>query len=231
MSRDIYTGYHGAMTAWRQLEVVSNNVANLSTHGFKAQDVRFVVDANPPDGELSPTRAAIEDIGLDLSEGSLERTGDPLHVAVTGQGWLVVDGGGEELLTRNGKLQMSEDGTLLAAGLPLLGEDGPLQVDPSLDLSIDQLGNVSQAGEVVGRIRLAAAEELEPLGVSTYRPVGALQDATGSIEPGHLERSNVNPMEAMVDLIMASRRMEIAQKALQASEEMDRTSARNGSPK
>lgn len=231
MSRDLYTGYHGAMTAWRQMEVVSNNVANVGTHGFKAQDVQFIVDDNENDGSLAPTRAAISDIRVDMREGQLEATGNNNHVAVHGEGWFVVQAGQEELLTRNGNLSIQPDGSMLAAGLPLMGESGPLRIEPTLPFTIDQKGQVMQEGEPVGKIRLAMADDLEPLGASTYRAVGGMREASGSIEQGHLERSNVDPMEAMIDLIMASRHLEIAQKALQASEEMDRNAARNGSPK
>ncbi|MFT5584689.1 MAG: flagellar basal-body rod protein FlgF [Cognaticolwellia sp.] len=231
MSRDLYTGYHGAMTAWRQMEVVSNNVANVGTHGFKSQDVRFIVDDNENEGGLSPTRAAISAIDLDMRAGQLEATGNNNHIAVNGEGWFVVQGGEDELLTRNGNLSVQSDGSILAAGLPLLGEGGPLRIEPTLPFTIDQNGQVMQEGEPVGKVRLAFAEELEPLGGSTYRPVGETRAAAGTVEQGHLERSNVDPMEAMVDLIMASRHLEIAQKALQASEEMDRNAARNGSPK
>ena len=231
MSRDIYTGYHGAMTAWRQMEVVSNNVANVGTHGFKSQDVRFIVDDNGNEGALSPTRAAVSAIDLDMRPGQLETTGNTNHIAVNGEGWFVVQGGQDELLTRNGNLSVQADGSILAAGLPLLGDEGPLRVEPTLPFTIDRNGQVMQQGERVGKVRLAFADELEPLGSSTYRPVGGTRPAAGTVEQGHLERSNVDPMEAMVDLIMASRHLEIAQKALQASEEMDRNAARNGSPK
>lgn len=231
MSRDLYTGYHGAMTAWRQMEVVSNNVANVGTHGFKSQEVRFIVDDNENPGQLSPTRAAISDIDVDMRAGQLEATGNNNHIAVHGEGWFVVQSGTEELLTRNGNLSIQADGSVMAAGLPLLGENGPLRIEPTMPFTIDHNGQVMQEGERVDKIRLASAEDLEPLGASTYRAVGGMEPATGSVEQGHLERSNVDPMEAMVDLIMASRHLEIAQKALQASEEMDRNAARNGSPK
>lgn len=232
MSRDIYTGYHGAMTAWRQMEVVSNNVANVNTHGFKAQELRFVVDENGNEGGLSPTRAAISEVAIDRSAGQLEATGDPTHLGVNGEGWLVVQGeGGQDLLTRNGKLQVQPDGSVLAAGLPLMTDAGPLRVEPTQSFSVEPSGRVLQGGEPVGTLRLVSAEELEPLGGSLYQAQGPVVDATATVEQGHLERSNVNPMDAMIDLIMASRHLEIAQKALQASEEMDRNSARNGSPK
>lgn len=228
MSRDVYTGHSGAQAAWRAMEVVANNVANVNTRGFRAGQAVFEVHGDGQ-GPLGTSQVALAGIQTSQGDGAAVATERPGDVALQGDGYLVVRRGGEELLTRDGALQVGPDGTLLAAGYPVQGEGGPLQVEPGASFSVRTDGMVMSQGEEIGRLRLAAADAIEPAGQSLYRATSGLRDATQtSLLPGHLEGSNARVEQLMVDLIEASRFFEACQKCMQASDEMDSRSNQSG---
>jgi flagellar basal-body rod protein FlgF len=113
MDRLIYTAASGAKHILEQQATTSNNLANLGTTGFRAQLDTF--RAVPVQGEGLPTRAFVVDntVGADLSAGALQATGRDLDVAVKGKGWIAVQmADGTEAYTRNGSLQLSQNGIL-----------------------------------------------------------------------------------------------------------------------
>jgi flagellar basal-body rod protein FlgF/flagellar basal-body rod protein FlgG len=209
------------------LEIAANNIANVSTTGYRGQIASFesqlVQTAGPRmDGweRLVNQQAVLHGSRLDLGEGNLQRTGNPLDLAIEGPGFFVVQTKAGTLYTRNGNLRISSSGQLATGnGDPVLGMSGPLNVpaDGSVDISAD--GTVSANGAVVGKLQIAefaGNTQLQPAGSTYYSaPKGAAKTAiASSLRQGTLEASNVNPVGAMVSLISAERQAEMVERAL-----------------
>lgn len=239
MDRMIYTALSGAKQTMDQQAAVANNLANVSTPGFRAQVNMF--RAVPVVGQETPTRAftLASTPGADLKAGPLTYTERSLDVAIKGNGWLVVqtpDGG--EAYTRAGSLQVSADGQIQTmSGRPVLGDGGPLAVPPGSMVTIGNDGTITARGPgetaqglaQVGRLRLvnppADAIARGDDGLFRLRP-GAAQverDPTIGVITGALEGSNVNPVEAMVDMIANARRFEMQIKMIQGADTNDQS--------
>src|SRR3954470_346860 len=145
MDRLIYTVASGTKHILEQQATTSNNLANVSTTGFRAQFDTF--RAVPVQSEGLPTRAFVVDntVGADFTSGPLQVTGRDLDVAIKGKGWIAVqtaDGG--EAYTRNGALQVSPNGILTTQnGQTVAGEGGPISIPPNTTVSVGSDGSVS----------------------------------------------------------------------------------------
>lgn len=237
MDRMIYTALSGAKQTLDQQAAVSNNLANASTPGFRAQVNMF--RAVPVVSNASPTRAftLASTPGADMKAGPLTYTERPLDVALQGNGWLTVQApDGSEAYTSAGSLQVSPDGQLqTSTGLPVMGDGGPIAVPPSAEVTIGSDGTITVRGPgdtaqglaQIGRLRLvnpppdsiARGDD----GLFRLRP-GAQplqQDGNVRVLTGALEGSNVNPVEAMVDMIANARRFEMQMKMIQGADTND----------
>lgn len=237
MDRMIYIGMSGAKQAFEQQASVANNMANVSTPGFRAQLNSF--RAVPVLGDELATRTLVTATtpGADLRSGPLLPTGRALDVAVRGDGWLTVKmPDGSEAFTRVGNLQVGADGQLQTMdSRPLVGDAGALVVPPGSALTITNDGLVSAvagddpsgAAAEVGRLKLvnpAAADLVRGEdGYFRMRPGAAAAPADPEVRlrSGVLEGSNVNPVEAMVAMIANARRFEMQMKTLQTAESND----------
>jgi flagellar basal-body rod protein FlgF len=234
MDRMLYVAMSGAKQAMEQHASVANNMANVSTTGFRAQINAF--QAVPVAGDEAATRAFVVSTtpGADFRQGPLSETGRDLDVALKGEGWLVLQTEGGEAYTRAGNLQVAPDGQVTsAAGLPVLGDGGPLVIPPGSTVSIAANGLVSArvpgsgaTGLVeVGRLKLVnpAAGELVRGADGLFRMAEGLPPADAdpgvAVASGYLEGSNVNAVDAMVDMIAVSRLLEMQMKALQTADE------------
>jgi flagellar basal-body rod protein FlgF len=242
VDRLLYIANTGASQALNAQAAVGHNLANADTTGFRADLNQF--RAQPVFGPVHPSRvyAMDERPGVDLTPGPLISTGRDLDLAVDGDGYIAVqaaDGG--EAYTRAGDLQVGPGGVLTTGrGDPVLGEGGPVAVPPFDKLEIGSDGTVSivPLGQdpntlaVVDRIRLVRPDPagLEKGADGLLRLAGGAQappDAGVRLASGHLEGSNVNPVDALVDLIAIQRRFEMqvqmmrkADENAQAAEEM-----------
>lgn len=229
MSRDIYTSLSGAQAAWREMEVLANNVANTSTAGFRAGKVAFSVEGEG-DGPLGKTHVAIEQVAPSDRQGVLRSSNDPGHLAIDGEGFFQVQVGDRQLLTRDGTFRVDGEGRLVnAGGHPVLGDGGPIQLEVGEAFAIDRTGKVvgDVSGEV-GALRLVTADGLTPAGQNLYQSQGDTTVADGQIVQFHLEGSNANPVASMVELMQNSRYFEAYQKAMQVSDELDQRANRSG---
>lgn len=235
MDRMLYVAMSGAKQVMEQQASVANNMANVSTPGFRAQIANF--RAVPVVGEEAPTRAfvAATTPGADFTHGPLTETGRALDVAVSGEGWLVVqtpDGG--EAYTRVGNLQIGADGQLTTmGGRPVVGDNGALTVPPGSSLSIAPNGLVGARDAAsttltgiaeVGRLKLVnpPTAELERGDDGLFRMRAgqppAEADEAVTLVTGVVEGSNVNPVEAMVSMIANARSFEMQMKSLQTAD-------------
>jgi len=234
MDRLIYTAMTGAKNAFLQQAGIANNLANVSTTGFKSMVHKF--RAVPIQGEGAPTRAFVVDASVanDFSQGPLMATGRSLDIAVKGAGWIAVRApDGTEAYTRAGNLHLSGEGVLqTAAGMNVLAESGEaITIPPDNTITIAPDGTVSavplfgnpNSVNIVDRIKLVNPPESDLVrGDDTFFRVRG----GGEIEPDHairlapemLEGSNVNPAEAMVAMISVARQFEMQIKMLQMAD-------------
>jgi flagellar basal-body rod protein FlgF len=240
MDRLLYVAMSGAKQTLIAQAVNSHNVANLHTAGFRADLNQF--RSMPVFGEGLPTRvyAMSERPGIDYTPGPIEATGRELDVAIRGEGWIAVQApDGQEAYTRAGDLRISNHGLLeTGAGHPVFGNAGPIAIPPAEKIeigndgtiSVHPLGLSSDSLAEIDRIKLVnPASELmfkDSEGLLRYdgkeEPIA---DAHVSLVPGALERSNVNAVEAMVNMISLARRFEMQVKMMHAAEEADRSTA------
>ncbi len=229
MDKLIYTAMTGATHTLNQQAAVSQNLANTNTPGFRAAIHTF--RAVPLIGEGLATRTFVVDstAGADFAQGMMQTTGRALDVALNGSGWIAVTAtDGKEAYTRNGSLQVSTTGLLQTrSGLNVLGDAGPITLPPESQLNIAEDGNIfatlpgAEAGAtvLVGRIKLTnPPENLLVRGEDGLfrgndgNPFGP--DANVKVLSGHLENSNVNAVEAMVNMITLARQFETQIKLL-----------------
>ena len=222
MSGDIYASLSGASAALYQMDVLSQNVANMNTPAYKELRVTFSLEGSG-DGSLGQAYAMPTEAIPDFRNGAIQVDNDPLHFALKGEGFFSVDTGQDSLLTRVGAFMRDQDGFLVTAdGHRVLGEGGPVEIPPDESFRVLEDGTImgDQSGEL-GRLSLLQAEEVKPLGAGLWKAVGPTRPAVATVVQGALERSNVDPLRAMVELVEASRYFEAYQKAMQASDELD----------
>jgi flagellar basal-body rod protein FlgF len=235
MDRMIYLSMAGAKMNMQRQEVLSHNLANVSTTGFRAE--LQAVRAVPVRGDGASTRVYALDttVGYDDSAGPINFTGRALDVAMRGQSMLTVQAlDGTEAYTRAGALAVDSQGNLVTqGGLPVMGDGGPITVPDGAIPSIAPDGTVSvrQQGGIttpVGRLKLVTPETKLVRGDDgLFRsPDGDLPaDATAQLQEGALEGSNVNPIETMVSMITAARQFETQMKMMQTAEQDEKAAA------
>lgn len=241
MDRMIYIGMSGAREAALAQATVSHNLANVSTTGFRADLAQ--ARSMPVFGDGHPSRAyAMEERpGYDFDPGGLVQTGRDLDVAVRDQGWIAVqDAAGNEAYTRRGDLQLTVNGILQTGdGHPVLGGGGPVAIPPAESIEIAADGTISvrpvgqEAGALVQIDRLRLVDpppgQLEKGKDGLFRTVeGAPEveaDANVRVVSGALESSNVNAVEAMVEMVGLARQFELQVRVMRTAKENDEASA------
>ena len=235
MDRMIYLSMSGAKATMQRQDTLANNLANVSTVGFRAELAAF--RAVPVEGSGASTRVyALETTpGYDATPGVVSGTGRNLDVAMKGQAWLAVQGlDGTEAYTRGGALDVSADGTLTTrGGLTVLGDGGPITVPPNTEISIGGDGSVSARGaggrsSVVGKLKLVTPEAAFTRGTDGLFRAGEgdlAADPAARLQDGALEGSNVSAVETMVSMIAAARQFEAQMKMLQTAEADEKAAA------
>ena len=227
-----------AMTGARQTETAqainANNLANVSTTGFRADLHAF--SSVPIDGPGVDSRinAVVDSGGTDFSQGTVMNTGRDLDVAVRGEGFIAVQGpDGREAYTRAGDLRVEEGGLLsTGAGHLVMGDGGPVAIPPHANLvvggdgsiSIQPLGQGPETVSIVDRIKLVNPDpgslEKGPNGLLHLKGGDTAEaDAGVTLISGSLEQSNVNVAKTLVNMIELARQYEMQVNVIKASEE------------
>jgi flagellar basal body rod protein FlgG len=229
----LYLSAQGADAQSKRLETISNNLANVGTTAFKrdlaifqanhSYDVEHGSYHNVPNGlEQSTGGIELADIATDFSGGSLSETGGTYDVALAGPGFLRVSHGGENLLTRNGRLTVNEIGELVTAdtGAHVMSAGGGrITISPDAsDVDIAADGSVVQVDSTGTRAALGqldivlpdSLDELQKVGGSLYRAGGDVRPAGAQtqVRQGHLEASGTQSVTEMMQMIQASRAYE-----------------------
>jgi flagellar basal-body rod protein FlgF len=240
MDRMLFIAMSGARETMRAQAINTNNLANASTTGFKADfEVSLSQEVYGP-GYASRVYATAGNAGADLSQGSIISTGRELDMAINGQGWFAVQAAdGHEAYTRAGNLQIDSAGRITnGAGYTLLGNGGPISVPAHAKLEIGSDGTISvhPIGQpvntlaVIDRIKLVnpPSDQLQK-GIDGLMHLrngqSVSEDASVSIVSGSLESSNVNTVGSMVRMIELARQYETYVKLMSNAEDNDRASA------
>ena len=223
MENALLIGLSRQVALARELDVIANNMANVGTNGFKARSARFTeflmpgakADAfKPADRPLS----YVIDKGtpLDLSQGAMELTGNPLDVALKGDNYLVVQTPNGERYTRAGSLTIDRQGRLVTqTGLPVMGEAGPIAFgssEHSMRIAAD--GTVSSDQGTRGKLR--QVRFADPAALAPAQAAGP----EAPLEPGAIERSNVKAVVELTRLMEVQRNYQNIANMITKSDEL-----------
>lgn len=231
MLKGIYKAASGMIPRIKKQEITANNIANASTAGYKKDSV-FLKELNAARQVQLPRRSdweqpMIDQIYIDYSQGTFEQTGNTLDVAISGNGFFILENpeSGEQVFTRNGNFTADLEGFLVnSEGLRVMGDGGPIAVGAGAV-------NISDAGEVliddveVGQLQVVDfpdKSELDRRDASSFTApegVASLPAEGYTVRQGFLERANINVIKEMVGMIITMRSYEAAAKAIQSQED------------
>jgi len=212
--------------ATQRVESAAQNMANMTTPGYKAR-LRFqgLVD-NSQAGLVTAPSASQDDVSaIDFTAGKLQHTGNPLDLAISGAGFFTVRTEDGILYTRSGQFSRDAEGRLITPdGAVLQSSGGDVQVDGG-NISILPDGTVQQNGQPVTQLAIAVFDDprvLKPVGAGLFSaPSGAARDAAGQqIRQGMLEASNVTTASEMVSLMAGLRSAETGQRVVQIYDDL-----------
>lgn len=241
MVKGLYTAYTGMVNEQHRLDVISNNLANANTTGFKkegatSQSFDSVLAYKIKDSTEPMTAKKIGNMSLgvkigetytDFSQGSLRETGNTFDLALSDKGFFAVEftnKNGETSIkyTRDGSFTLNKNGELVTKdGDFVLDENGNhITINPLATVSIDKEGNVFQNDAIVAKIGVTDFEDynyLEHYGENYYQPVeGATEtESNAQVLEGYLETSNIQVVSEMVQMITVTRAYESNQKLIQ----------------
>lgn len=243
MSGAIYMGTSGAIVQQLRLEILANNLANINTSGFKKDLAAYGatdVDTGVPlgtgisvagDGGLGLPVLPLS-VEIDFSQGSLKTTGNPLDIALSGDGFFSVETPGGIEYTRQGSFSLNSDGRLVTQdGLPVLGESGPIMIEGDR-ISLDGDGSIVVDGDEVDRLRIVDFEKPYRLrrtegarfAVDGPDQGGSLPENTTVVQ-GSVEVSNIEAITAMTEMIEVNRLYEAYQKMIRTAGDLDQKAA------
>lgn len=227
MNYGLYMSSSAVLTGMHMQDVAANNLANVNTVGFKAglasiqqRDAESIEDglgmdmANQMLDKLGGG-VLLRPSAMNTSNGSLDKTENPLDLGIQGEGFFMISGeNGQPMLTRDGRFGLGTDNRLVTStgGFDVLDVRGrPIKIDPNQPMQINERGVIRQGGDEVGQIRLMPVAEpgkLHRLGGGMFEVTAVMLEnddqASGNIEQGHVEKSNVDPIQEMLKLIKAT---------------------------
>ena len=230
MNSGIYPAVSGSLAAMRRMDVISNNLANVNTPGYKKEKMSFegllAGTANPPAVPQGMTADPIlqkENIYIDYVSGPTSQSGNPLDLALNGDGFFAVTTPQGTAYTRQGNFRTSTDGTLVTVdGYPVQGSGGKAIRIQGSQVEIDAKGGVTVDGTQAGAISVVDFEKpytLTKVGNALFvaaDPQAAPQAGKAQIQQGHLEGSNVDSISEMVQMIETNRYFEACSKVIQS---------------
>ncbi len=215
--QSIYILSSGMLLQQRSLDNITNNLANANTNGFK-RDLLLASSwitpynqgrtENPEDPANNFIYPIVERVYIDFSQGSIRQTGNPLDIAIEGEGFFSITDGTNTFYTRDGNFRIDSEGYLVnAAGMRVLTENNqPIRVNGELKVSPD--GTLFVNGEQIGRLGIFNLNNPEKLGNNLFSGI-PVETRNYRILQGALESSNVNAIIEMVKLIQAHRAHEV----------------------
>lgn len=223
MYKGIYIALSGALLKQAQLEVITQNIANANTVGYKKDAVSFKdylmpqdVIGTEPDGRIM---SALSEVKTDFSSGVAARTGNPLDVALEGDGFFALEG---DRYTRRGDFKTDPDGNLTTQdGLKVLGTGGPIQL-PEGVVAIADDGSIEVDGVLIDTLRILTFSDpgaLTKAGNGIFTATAPGEPGGSTVQQGYLETSNVSAIGEMMRMIQSLREFETYHKMIQAFDE------------
>ncbi len=224
--QSIYILASGGSRAMEQLDTSANNIANVNTDGFKKMVIKEMsqrLAENGGDANDLFVFPRFEQSLVQLSQGALKHTGNPLDLSLDGEGFFVVSSKNGPLLTRNGHFFLNDQGVLVDRnGNALLDtQNKQIHLESTENISITPQGTIYQKGEEVAKILVQNAQGIKPLGGGYYQANGAVQKASAKVKQGFLESSNVNPILEMTSLITEQRRFEMYSNMIKSLDQLN----------
>ena|SRR5436305_680266 len=233
MLEGLYTAAAGMAAQQTRLDALSNDVANVSTAGYKRVRIGFrdlLYQQDEPGSPRTGSGAAAVELGRDDNEGSLQQTGNPLDLAIEGDGYFQVRrANGQVALTRNGNFQIDSRGELVTSNGDRLVPPItlPRGADPR-SVQISSRGVVTAGTRRIGQLNLVtvgAPNGLQPAGDSYFLPTaqsGPVRrvNAGTQLQAGVLEASDVDLSDVMVDMMDAQRSYSMASRAIHMQDQM-----------
>jgi flagellar basal-body rod protein FlgF len=233
MDAGIFSAVSGSLAAQTRLDALANNLANASTAGFKAERVLQRAERA---GEIAPPPTAVptpvtrEHVVTDFTQGPINQSGNPLDVALAGEGFLVVQTDRGERLTRSGNFTIDSQGYLATTdGSRVQGTSGDISI-PESPVVIASDGSVRAGEQRVGQLRIVTVEDVDGLlrengtrfapgaQVPVDAPIGSVRVVQGAVEG-----ANLSPVEGLVSLIETVRGFETY---MRAAERLDQVTAK-----
>lgn len=230
MIKGIYTSASGMVPRIKKQEITANNIANVSTPGFK-KDTIFTRELSKAETKLRPQKSdwqipMVDQTYTNFAPGVFDRTGNTLDLAIDGDGFFRIElEDGSVALTRAGSFEVSSEGAIQLPGAGLLiGEGGPIQVGEG-QVTIAANGTVEVDGASAGRIvpvTVSDLDQLEKIGSSLFSVPDGLELITvdkATIQQGYLESANVDIVREMIDMIISFRNYEADSKSVQVQDQ------------
>lgn len=242
MVKGLYAAYTGMINEQNRMDVLTNNLANVNTTGYKKEgstsqafnDVLAYKIKDTSEYVNLAKRIGTMNLGVkigenytDYSQGAFKVTENTFDLAISGSGFFAVEftnkaGQTSTKYTRDGSFTLNKEGYLVTkdGDYVLSGLDERIRLDPTQDVSIDSSGRIMQNGVAVARVGLTDFEDynyLEHYGENYYQPVAGYREKAPDalIRSGYLETSNVQAVSEMVEMISVSRQYESNQKMIQ----------------
>lgn len=247
MVRGLYTVASGMLLEQQKLDSISNNLANVNTTGFK-KDIFTVVpfkdmltkklndpsinaslNSAQPIGSLT-SGVCVSEIYTDYTQGSLEKTDNKLDFGLNGAGFFAVKANSKNVqgnfYTRDGNFNLNSQGMLVTQeGYNVLGQNGPIKLNPNVAVEVNKNGNIYQNGILVDKLQVTNFQDTRQLRKMGDNLVSATAQAkkiafNGDVEQGMIENSNVNTIKEMVNMISTNRTFEADQRVVKAQDDM-----------
>jgi flagellar basal-body rod protein FlgF len=219
----------------RQMDVVANNIANINTTGFKSEQVLFeeylMPVARDRDFATLDQQLSFTDDWTtmhNMAGGALVQTGNPLDLALQGEGFLAIETAAGERYTKSGSLAIDATGTLVDLnGNPVLGNGGPIQFAAGeTDIAIGEDGSISSSAGQKGRLRIvefADAQATQREGSNLWSGIDPIEATATRVLQGSIEKSNVNGVGEMTEMIRVQRAYESVASLISKQDDQRRT--------
>lgn len=238
MLRSLYTSATGMLTQRKKMDVITNNISNIETAGYKKDklvsrsfaDMMLVRINDPAMGNITEigsinTGVHVDEVITSFGEGAYEETGSTCDLALASQGFFAISTANGERYTRDGSFSVNTEGYLVTpSGDYVMGQNGQLQVKTD-EFSVDSQGNITADGVAVGQLKIVTFGD--PAGLRktgdnlyiNYTNQAAQTDGEINVMQGFIEASNVDIATEMVDMISVYRTYETNQKMIQMIDE------------
>ena len=233
MNSGMYSALSGNIAAMKRMDIISNNLANINTPGYKKDRMTFegmLAGASTPlavpTSKTADPLLQKENVYIDYSAGSVSQTGNALDVAINGDGFFTVSTPNGTAYTRQGNFRLAADGTLVTIdGFPVLGQGGEIQIKGS-NVVINAKGEITVDGAAAGTLNLVDFPKpynLTKTGSALFvpsDPQATPQAAKAAIQQGQLEGANVDSVGEMVQMIETNRYFDACQKVILGYDEL-----------